>query len=312
MLDKRLAKNLKRLKGWIKDQNIQAFRLYDRDIPEFPFIIDIYGDYGIVYEKSKVEVSEEKLNENKALIETSLKQVFPEINIIFKMRARQKSKTEYHYKTNYKDKDEYFLVKEHDLSFEIRPYPYIDVGLFLDHRPLRKIVSNLVKENDTKLKLLNLFSYTCSFGVYGASAGAKTTNVDLSKTYLEWGRSNYKHNNLDINEHEFINSDVIEFLKNSKEEGLKFDIIILDPPSFSNSKKTDYTFDIQKAHPEMLKLCLSLLEDSGVIFFSGNLRSFKLDSNLEDAMIIRNISKKSIPIDYRDEKIHFCYEVRQP
>lgn len=308
MLEKRLAKNYQRLKGWIKDQKIQAFRLYDRDIPELPFIIDIYKDLAVVYERSKVDVDATRLQKNQIDIQQSLNKLFPEIKIEFKTREKQKNKTEYQKQDEDKSN---FTIEEHGLKFEINPTSYIDVGLFLDHRPLRKQLMNEIKKNDERKSVLNLFSYTCSFGVYAASVGAKTTNIDLSKTYLEWGKRNYLLNDIELKHHRFIEIDIFEFLKN---ETHRYDYIILDPPSFSNSKKMEYAFDLQKLHVQLVNHCLDLLVIGGKLYFSGNLRNFKLDESLKgpsDGMMVSDISKKTIPLDYRDEKIHFCYEVKR-
>lgn len=317
MLEKRLIKNLQRLKGWLKDQNIKAFRLYEKDIPEIPYIIDIYTPesktLAVVYEKGNAEATQDKTESNYQEIEKSLKNIFENPEVIFKQRMQQRNKTEYQ---RSKFSENVYFITENDLKFEINPYSYIDTGIFLDHRPLRKTVRNILK-NHPHSRLLNLFSYTCSFGVYGASVGAKTVNVDLSKNYLTWGRKNYTHNQISINDHDFIAKDIFEFLREALPNGENpqdpFDIIILDPPSFSNSKKMDYSFNVQDHHGKMIRNILPLMKPDGIIYFSGNLRNFKLDleKDLEECLEIKDISKKTIPIDFRDQKIHFCFEMRK-
>lgn len=299
MIKNRLSKNLRRLKGWINDQKIEAFRLYEKDIPEYPYLIDIYGDFIILYEKGTKDTEESLRLDHQNEITTALNELFPQKEIVIKERESLTKKNEYSKKSseNYK-----FTIKENSLNFNINPYDYIDVGLFLDHRPLRKKVLSLNPKN-----VLNLFCYTSSFSVYSASLGAKTTNVDLSQTYLNWSQMNFKSNDLDMAQHQFIKSDVISFLKSNQD---KYDLIILDPPSFSNSKSMDYTFSVQNHHQEMVKFCMEFLLPKGTLFFSGNLRSFKFDESLENNYLVKNITEKTIPIDFRDKKIHFCYEIK--
>jgi 23S rRNA G2069 N7-methylase RlmK/C1962 C5-methylase RlmI len=301
ILKNRLVKNLARLKGWIKENHIEAYRLYDRDIPEFPFIIDIYKDEAIMYEKGKklsadeiVEIAKKPEDIADILIEVlHLKKVH------FKIRRNQTPDDQY---KKLGGNEEYKVISENGCQFYVNLSDYLDSGLFLDHRPLRKIIKNEAQGK----RVLNLFCYTGSISVAAAVGGAHVTSVDLSRKYLNWAQENFYLNNINPDNHTFVASDTFEFLKTAKSD---YDIIIVDPPSFSNSKKMDGTFDIQRDHGKLIDISLQKLKAQGKLYFSGNLRSFKLDEALKDKC--RQMTKETIPFDYRDEKIHFCYEFKK-
>lgn len=300
-LKNRLNKNLKKRVSWLKSENTCAFRLYDRDIPGYPFIIDIYNDYALIWEKGKRDVEEGKRLESHQHIKEALVDLgIEEEKQIIKIRMGQKNSDQY---DRLAQKREKIVTEEGGVSILINLYDYIDTGLFLDHRPMRKKLRKTSKDKT----LLNLFAYTCSISLFAALGGAKTCSVDKSSKYLDWGKENYKLNDLDIDDHEFISSNVLAFLKEDKR---KFDIIFLDPPTFSNEKKKNLIFEIEKDHIELINLTMSKLEKGGILYFSNNKRSFKLDPSLMDKYLIYNITKKTIPFDYSDEKIHHCFEIR--
>lgn len=301
----RLQKNLKKLKSWAKEQNIEAFRLYQKDIPEYPYIIDIYKDYALVYEKGRkldeemAGVREKHLGEVINAIKDTLE--IPEAKIIFKKREIQKGKSQYEKND---DEDERIIIKERTALFYINLYDYLDTGLFLDHRPLRKIIN---KESKNK-RVLNLFSYTGSISIAAAQGGAShVTTVDMSNTYINWAKDNFRLNHLMINAHSFVTKNTFDFLR---EDQSSYDTIILDPPSFSNSKKMDGSFDVQRDHTTLIHLCMNRLTKDGTLYFSNNFRKFKLDEVLNKTYQVNDISLKTIPRDFRDLKIHNCYTLK--
>ncbi len=283
-----------------KRHNITAYRLYDRDIPEFPYIVEVFNDYAVISLRLKAIDEEEskKLNYQeflKALDELG----YPNEKRLVKKRI--KSGASEQYKKN-KEKPIILTVNEGPLKFEVNLNQYLDTGLFLDHRPWRK------KFNESDLtgkKYLNLFCYSGSLSVALASAGAIVTSVDLSKNYLEWAKKNFQLNGLDLNKHSFIEDDCLSFLKEL--EGNSFDGIVIDPPTFSVSKKFKGTFDVDRDHSFLIRQCHKALKSGGVGYFSNNLRSFKMDEQLQERYSIKDISYQSIPIDFHDKKIHQAF-----
>ncbi|EPZ50730.1 Met-10+ like-protein [Bacteriovorax sp. BAL6_X] len=299
----RIKKLYRHKKKWAKRNNIDSFRLYDRDIPDFPFIVDIHGQYCVIYKRSIEKIDADK-NHLPLLIEAIREHTqINEENIFIKERKVQGQNFQYE-----KSKGETPLItKEGDLKFKLILNKYIDTGLFLDHRPLRQL---LAKENFTQKRVLNLFCYTGSLSVASAYAGASVTSVDMSNTYIEWAKENFILNELDINKHSFIREDVLKYLKDeAQKQEKKFDIIILDPPSMSKSKRMDVVFDIQKDHEMLVEYCSKLLNDGGVLYFSNNLRSFKLSDSVQHSFDVKDLTRWSIPEDFHDQKIHKLYKI---
>lgn len=302
-IENRMAKNLKKLRKWLNKENIQAFRIYDKDIPEYPFVIDIYKDFAIVYEKiSKTqEVPLEVRSKHINHVYDALKNLLQieENNIIIKRREVQKGTEQYEKLSETKER---IVISEGECDFYINPYDYLDTGLFLDHRPLRQII---LKSSNRK-KVLNLFAYTGSISVFAASGGATVTTVDMSNTYINWAKDNFRLNDLKINDHKFIRDNAFEFLREDKE---KYDIIILDPPSFSNSKKMQGSFDVQRDHSGLIHLCMNRLNKDGVLYFSNNNRKFQIDPEIAENYQVTDITFQTIPQDFRDQKIHKCFKI---
>ncbi len=301
----RIKKNLRARKTIIK--NTSAYRLYDRDIPEYPYIIDIFNDYAVVYEKGKkIDESDaaqiELQKKHQAHLVTAIKENLglPRANIILKKRKRQKGKEQYE---TLAKKNKRISVTENDMKFWINLYDYLDPGLFLDHRPLREIIKQQAKQK----KLLNLFAYTGSISIAGAVGGATVTTVDMSKTYLTWAVDNFNLNQLNPDKHEFIQADVLQYIHEVDEN--KFDLIVLDPPSFSNSKRMEDTFDVQRDHSKLIHPLMKALRPGGILYFSNNFRKFKLDSEIFESYNVRDITTYSIPKDFRDNKIHMCFKI---
>ena len=301
----RLIKNYRNRKKKLKKQGIECFRLYDRDLPDFPYIIDIYKNNGVVYERFKTVQSENELSDKGQFIEELLlnnSELMSLENVFWKKRNLQKGAEQYQ-KMN-SDRGE-IVVCEGNVEFLVNLSDYLDTGLFLDHRPLRNWIKN---ESRDGVKFLNLFCYTASISVCSALSGAKVTSVDLSSSYIEWAKRNFELNSINVNNHRFIKEDCFAFLK---EERSLYDLIVLDPPTFSNSKKMTGFLDVQRDHVELIKSCLGILTDTGKLYFSTNLKSFSLSRDLLDSHSINIIdkTKASIDFDFRDEKIHHCFEI---
>ena len=311
----RLQKRFKHLSKWAKREGVFAYRLYDKDIPEIPLAVDIYFAeteetekraflliylYKRPYEKSQEEEREWLLEIEEAASSILL---IPKERIFIKLRERQKGKSQYEKAGSSKN---LIRVKEGECFFYVNVEDYLDSGLFLDHRPARSMV---FKEAKNK-KVLNLFSYTGSFSVHAAKGGAASVDsVDLSNTYLNWAKENLKLNKLfDEEKTRLIKSDVFRFLEKSIQEQKKWDLIICDPPTFSNSKSADI-FDVNRDWLKLCLLCLKVLSKNGRLYFSTNSQKIKFDEaeliNFSEQKIrVKDITKASIPEDFRNQKIH--------
>lgn len=300
-IQNRLEKNYKHLKKWAARSGIEAFRIYEKDIPEFPFIVDVYKDHAVIFEKRDEEIDAEKFNHFEFII-TAVKNVLniPEEKVVIKSRFRQKGATQY---TKLEEKNEFFSVKEHEARYLVNLHDYLDTGLFLDHRPLRQIIYKSVSGK----KVLNLFSYTGSISVMAALGGAKVTSVDMSATYMDWAKKNFEENQIPLKEHNFIVDSALEYLEKASS---RFDVIVLDPPTFSNSKKMEEDFEVEKDQVFLIKHCLRLLNpEGGVLYFSNNKRSFKIDPAISEMALVQDITARTIPEDYRNPKIHHCFKI---
>jgi 23S rRNA (cytosine1962-C5)-methyltransferase len=300
-IQNRIEKNYKHRAKWAKREGFEAFRLYHKDIPEFPFIVDLYKDHVVIFEKRDDEIDADKFDHFNFII-SAVKNVLnlPEERVIIKSRVRQKGSTQY---TKLEDKNEFIVVKEYKAQFLVNLHDYLDTGLFLDHRPLRQIV---YKASEGK-KVLNLFSYTGAISVAAAlGKAAKVTSVDMSATYQDWAKKNFEQNNIPVNQHNFINDSALEFLEKASQ---RFDIIILDPPTFSNSKKMEEDFEVEKDQVFLVKHCLRLLSPDGVLYFSNNKRKFKIDPAVLEMANVQDITPRTIPEDYKDTKIHHCFKI---
>jgi len=303
----RIGKTLKHQLKWARRHNLEAWRIYDRDIPQYPFAIDVYRDH--IHLQEYDTGWQQSPAERKAWLLEILNAIehitgFPQQNIHLKQRARQKGAAQYQ-KTGKTGED--FIIRENGRQFWVNLDKYLDTGLFLDHRNTRQKIGSIAEGK----RFLNLFSYTGSFTVYAATGGAiSSETVDLSNTYLEWAERNFALNNIDFTHHQIIRADVFQYLQQAAQQGKQFDLIVLDPPSFSNSKKMQDILDIQRDQATLINGAMALLAPSGTLYFSNNLRSFELSPVLAERYAIKNISHQSIPEDFRNKKIHQCWEIR--
>ncbi|TGK52781.1 SAM-dependent methyltransferase [Leptospira bouyouniensis] len=312
MFENRLRKLKKEREKWAKRENINCYRIYSEDIPQVPCILDRYPNGLVLYDKSslrfQVETDHEARLKEIVRIVTNVFQI-PEDQLFFKKRKKQKGSDQYE---KLSIEGNFFWTKESNLEFQINLTDYLDTGLFLDHR----ITRSWLKEKSKNKSVLNLFSYTGAFSVYAASGGAsKTKSIDLSKTYCDWAYRNLKQNGFESPKHQIINADILKWIedeaKNTNRE--RYDLIFLDPPTFSNSKKMYEEWDVQTKHRNLLLLLLTkFLSDKGEIWFSTNFRKFKMEVEDEEwkerGYKCINKTKESIPLDFRDDKIHqlFC------
>jgi 23S rRNA G2069 N7-methylase RlmK/C1962 C5-methylase RlmI len=301
MLANRLKKRARHLAKWAKRADTDAFRLYDRDIPEIPLVLDLYGDTvsGALYQRPYEKDEADETRWLSAMRESAARALGLEQDaVIIKRREHQRGNAQYEKRTNQKL---IRTVREGGLQFKVNLSDYLDTGLFLDRRAMRRMVSA-----DSKSKrVLNLFCYTGSFSVHASGGGgAATCSVDLSNTYLAWARDNFALNGFDAallrpedyaaggdnrTGHKLVRADVAVFLRIAKEARLRWDMIILDPPAFSNSTMTREDFDLNKDYAELLSACLPLLTDGGKLWFSAAARSFKTTAaELEKALAERH------------------------
>ncbi|ASK26459.1 class I SAM-dependent methyltransferase [Neisseria chenwenguii] len=303
----RLGKNIKHLMKWAKRNGIEAWRVYDRDIPQFPFAVDVYGgqihlqeyDTGWLMQSEEYEAWLAEVLEAVVFVTG-----FPSEHIHLKRRKRQKGVQQYE-KTGRQGED--FVIVENGRKFWVNLDKYLDTGLFLDHRNTRKKVG----ETAAGKRFLNLFSYTGSFTVYAATGGAVCSEtVDLSNTYLDWARRNFALNGIDEAAHKIVRADVFQYFQMASSEGKQFDLIVMDPPSFSNSKKMPGILDIQLDQQKLITGAMRLLASDGLLYFSNNLRSFTLDEAVCEQYRVKDVSKQSVPEDFRNKKIHQCWEIR--
>ena len=300
----RLAKMHKHFGKWARRQGITCYRVYDNDIPGTPLAIDIYENIVHVAEYARDHGMEPE--EHAAWLDGCI-QVISEVLgvtsdlIYLKYRQRQKGLRQYE---RFSRLGSEYIVRENGLRFLIKPADYLDVGLFLDHRNTRQMVR---QESEGK-RVLNLFAYTGSFTVYAAAGGAAgTLTVDMSNTYLQWADRNLSINGFSDERHRLLQADVLAWLEQPPRE--QFDLIVLDPPTFSNSKRMEDTLDIQRDHVMMLNRALRFCAPGGILYFSTNYRRFKLWEEEIRASAIQDISAKTVPEDFRNKKIHQCFRI---
>lgn len=303
----RLGKNIKHLMKWARRNGIDAWRAYDKDVPQFPFVVDIYGERIHLQEYDTgwlMHESDHKIWLGEVLKAVEFVTGLPPDAISIKTRERQKGLNQYEKTGKAGDN---FIVQETGRKFWVNLEKYLDTGLFLDHRNMRQKVGEIAKGK----RFLNLFAYTGSFSVYAATGGAiLSETVDLSNTYLDWARRNFILNDIDESKHQIIREDVFTYLQAALRDGKEFDLIVMDPPSFSNSKKMREDLDVQRDHVRLIDGAMALLATDGTLYFSNNLSSFEMDEELAARYLVTDITKLSIPEDFRNKKIHQCFEIK--
>jgi 23S rRNA G2069 N7-methylase RlmK/C1962 C5-methylase RlmI len=294
MLSNRVKKNARHLAKWAKREGITCWRVYDRDIPELPITIDTYEGALVINDYRHVDEAGERGGGDAWLedMTSAARTALDATEAFVKQRERLVGRREGHqYEAT--GHDVWRTVREGGHAFRVNLGGYVDTGLFLDHRVTRaKAAAEPAKT------MLNLFAYTGSFSIYCAAAGMQTTTVDLSKTYLDWARANLALNQLDG---EIVHADVREFLQTDR----RWDLVVVDPPTFSNSKRMDYTWDVQRDHASLLD---DVARVANVIWFSTNRRRFKLEW-ARPGWTVSDQTHATIPPDFRDGRVHHAFRI---
>ncbi len=303
----RLRKNLRHLGRWAEREGVSCYRLYDADLPEYAVAVDRYEQWLHVQEYAPPATvdparARERLEQVLAVLPAVLE--LPPENLFLKIRQRQRGAGQYQKQA---DQGRFHQVREGPARFLVNFTDHLDTGLFLDHRPTRRLLGELAAGR----RFLNLFGYTATATVHAALGGAAgTTTVDMSATYLDWARRNLELNGIRGPRHQLIQADCLRWLAQARD---RYDLIFLDPPTFSNSKRMEETFDVQRDHAELLRQALRLLAPGGMLIFSTNHRKFRLDCTALSGLQVEDWSRRTLPPDFeRDPKIHRCWKITQP
>lgn len=305
MVANRLRKNLRKLKSLRTNGETDCFRVYDADLPEYSAAIDVYGKYVHVQEyKAPSSVDKQRASQR-------FKELCSAVRFVFELqydelftKVRQRNRGADQYEKHAASNTSFIEVKEGKAKFLVDLQSYLDTGLFLDHRLLRGRIFNEAKGK----RFLNLFSYTSTASVHAVLGGAiASTSVDMSNTYVEWSQKNFELNKIRSKQHEIVRDDVLVWLKKCR---VGYDLIMLDPPSFSNSKKMSESFDVQRDHLDIVLRCMEILDPQGTLYFSNNLKSFELNEELSKRFRVTDITQETIDVDFqRNKKIHRCFKL---
>lgn len=314
MLANRLRKRYRHLRKWARRSGVTCYRLYERDIPDAPCIVDWYDGEAVVWLSSRKR--DESPEQHAAWREYAIKEVcegleLPIEKVFVKQRERQKGLNQYERLTQ---NGHVRVVEENGLRFEVNLSDYVDTGLFLDHRDTRALVRDTASGKD----VLNLFAYTGSFTVYASAGSARSTmTVDMSRTYCDWAARNLQLNGFSSSEagdasHRIHQGDCLAFFADESVKNRSWDVIVCDPPTFSNSKRmTGGSFSVDRDHPWLLRQCARLLRPGGVLFFSTNSRRFKLEASALPSFAATEITERTVPEDFRNRRIHRCWRIEQ-
>lgn len=321
MFANRLAKRSKHLKKWARRIGTDAYRLYDRDIPEVPLLLEVYGDAvaGWLYERPyEKDDGQERLWLEAMSAAAAEALGMPLDRLFLKRRKRQRGTAQYE---RVAEQGVVREVTESGLRFRVNLSDYLDTGLFLDHRGTRDMVRGI----SAGYRILNLFCYTASFSVHAAAGGAlEIDSVDLSNTYLDWAEANFRLNGFQAvhaspqeyasrrlpGRYRLVRADALRFLEGAIQAGLRWDLIILDPPTFSNSKKMAGTLDIRRDYLSLINLCRGALEPGGTLIFSTNAKGFRLASQEIPNAETVDITERTLGEDFKGKSVRSCYMIR--
>jgi 23S rRNA (cytosine1962-C5)-methyltransferase len=306
MFRNRLTKDIRHVGKLARRQDISCYRIYDHDLPEFPFCIERYEDklYLAEYQRRHGMTEEEHDEWLESCIPAIIEVLeTPDESIYYRQRRRKGGRLDQYEKLA--SEQEFFIAKEAGLSFRVNLTDYLDTGLFLDHRITRGMVRNEAKDK----KMLNLFCYTGSFSVYAAAGGAsRVDSVDLSKTYLGWAEANMNLNALsDEKAHRFVHADVKQWLDEAPSG--YYDLVVMDPPTFSNSKRMKDILDIQRDHAGLINKTLRAMSPGGILYFSTNFRRFILETEKLTATSVREITRATTPFDFEGKLFRWCFRI---
>lgn len=301
----RLVKRARHLRRWPRKQGITCYRLYERDEPQVPLVVDRYEDclHIMEYERPHDRSPAEHGDWLDLMARTAADALQVDPGKVFLKRRQRQRGARQHERLG--DENRVFIVREGGLKFQVNLSDYVDTGLFLDHRVTR----SMVRDEAQGSRFLNLFGYTGAFTVYAAAGGAESTpTVDLSNTYLQWARQNLALNNLDGPAHHFVRNDAMAYLDQLPMEPC-FDLAVVDPPTFSNSKRTEGIWEVQWDHVALLNAVFARIAPGGVVYFSTNFRRFKLAEGELEGVTVREISRQTVPPDFRNRRIHRCWRM---
>lgn len=314
MLANRLKKNLKNIGRWAKQKNVDCYRLYDADLPEYAFALDLYQGEQLWANMQEYDapVTVDPAKADARLCDAL--GVIPEVlgidqeNLFLKIRQRKKGASQYE---KHGGEGAFHVMRDGDVRCWVNFEDYLDTGLFLDHRNTRQMIEEMSRGK----RFLNLFAYTGVASVHAAAGGAlDVVTVDMSRTYLDWAKKNFRLNDIPLENHRFVQADCLNWLEaagKGPQEDRAFDIIFLDPPTFSTSKRMANTWEVQRDHVNLIRQAMGLLSSGGVLIFSTNFRKFKLDRKALDDLLIEDISASSLPKDFsRNPRIHYCWTLR--
>ena len=314
MFANRLGKNLKRLHSWAERESVSCYRVYDADMPEYAFAIDLYRaiepDELWLYVQeyaAPAQIEPQAVRRRRGEVLAMLPGTTGVAPERIRVRTRRRTRRGEQY-DKVGEQARFHVVSEGGLRFRVNFEDYLDTGLFLDQRTTRARLRDAARGK----RFLNLFAYTGAATVYAAAGGAaSTTSVDLSRTYIEWGRRNLALNALTGEAHAWVQADCREWLTDAARGSQRFDLVFLDPPTFSNSKRMQGVLDIERDHPELIDACARLLAPQGLLLFSTNAQRFRLQEQLAERYQIRDLSAATLPRDFeRNPRIHRCFEVR--
>lgn len=306
MFHNRLSKVFRHVSKLAKRRSVSCYRIYDHDLPEFPFCIEIYGDWLYVAEYRRNHHMDEDVHDQWLV---ACQEIIHEITgvpagkMVIRTRQRKAGRLDQYQKLD--DEKQFIRVDEQGLQFKINLTDYLDTGLFLDHR----ITRNMVRQEAAGKKVLNLFCYTGSFSVYAAAGGAsEVVSVDLSKTYLKWATENMELNGLyEASRHAYVHEDVKQYLEAVPED--YFDLVIMDPPTFSNSKRMVDFLDVQRDHPRMINQALRGMKDGGLLYFSTNFSRFQMNATEIPNAVIKDITRSTTAFDFQGKLSRYCFLV---
>lgn len=304
-LENRLRKNLRHFGRWARRNAIACYRLYDLDLPEYAAAIDVYGERVHLQEYAPPATVDPALAGARLtdlVRATAIVLEVPPAAVFVKVRRRQRGLDQYEKQA---ESGERFEVGEGPCTFFVNLVDYLDTGLFLDHRDTRALLGRRAAGK----RFLNLFCYTATATCHAALGGASASvSVDLSNTYVEWARCNFERNGLDPQRHRLIRADVLEWIERPPQE--LFDVVFLDPPTFSNSKRMQHNLDISRDHPWLIRSVLQHLTPDGTLIFSTNQRRFRLDQEALADLEVRDITRATLPKDFEaNPRIHACFEI---
>lgn len=305
MLANRVKKRYKHLAKRFARQQIDVFRLYDWDIPEIRAVVDWYGGHLVIGEYMRRQSVPEWLPRMGQAVADALG--VPSDNVHLKQRWAGPQDGKRYARIDYTDRK--IVLNERDLKFLVNPYDYVDTGLFSDHRDTRQMVREMAAGRD----FLNLYCYTAAFSCYAAKGGARSTvSVDRSESAIQWARENMVLNGIDPAAHSLVQAHTFDYLKQAARENRRFDVAVVDPPSYSTTKTRDITFDVDRDHPRLLKAVVALLRPGATLFFSTNHQDFTARMDGLKVASATEITDSTIPEDYRHKRktIHRCWRIQ--